>query len=127
EPTDPEDLFDDRLERGDDQRAALRLRLLARDHQDSQSRAADVVDRGEVQDDMIAVGPAAYHRSLERDPEQLGIRVIHAPGGREHDSVAEPRRSYVHGSLRATRPYPAHASPVNENVGHASRIAPRSH
>jgi hypothetical protein len=96
ESTDLEDLAHDGLEPGDDERAALRLGLLSREHQHAEPRAADVVHAREIEHELILGGGAAQHVRSERLAQALGVGVVEAAGGGEDQRVGKASWLEIH-------------------------------
>jgi hypothetical protein len=102
ELADLEDLADQRSQRGDDDRPALRPDLPEREHENAKPDAGDVVDRAQVEHE----GPARAGLSQvrpERRLERLGAGVVDAPSGAQDEGVAVAGAQELHGSVGRRR------------------------
>src|SRR5258705_165573 len=80
-PADVEDLANGRLQRCDPEGAALSLRLLGGQHQDSEPHATDVLDAGKIQDHPVLPLGAASHMWREGGLEVFRSRVVDSTHG----------------------------------------------
>src|SRR5437773_1096082 len=98
EAADLEDFAHNRLERGYHDRSALLTDFLARQHQDAQPDAANVVDLGKIQDQAISPCAAAGYIGVKPGFQPVGGAVVDSPGTSEHHSVALTLLVTMHGT-----------------------------
>src|SRR4029453_2183856 len=96
EPAECENVAHGRLQRSDAERASLGLGLLASQHQHAEPHAADVLDAGEVEDDLVLSLGAALHGGGRGGLEVLRRGMIDAAHGGEHHRVHVALRLQVH-------------------------------
>src|SRR5436190_12406967 len=103
EAADLEDFAHHRLERRYHDRASLLTDFLARQHQDAQPDAANVVHLRKIQDQAISPCSGAGYIGVEPGFQPVGRAVVDSPDRGEHQRVAVTLLGYMHGTDRPPR------------------------